>query len=121
MPDASFQMVATFFVLLLFLSETTALYANLARAAIQRRGARHARQIAMDAMAASIGHEISQPLTAMLANAEAGMRQLAKAEPDLNEVHATFAGYCRRRPADKRHHRRRPDDVQGKRPRPATA
>ena len=86
------QLAATFFVLLLFLSETTALYANLARASIQRRGARHARQIAMDAMAASIGHEISQPLTAILANAETGMRQLAKAEPDLNDVHATLAG-----------------------------
>ena len=49
-----------------FFPKTTALYANLARAAIQRRGARQARQIAMDAMAASIGHEINQPLTAVL-------------------------------------------------------
>ena len=65
----AFQLGATFIVLLLLLSETTALYANMARAAIQRRGARQARQIAMDAMAASIGHEIRQPLTALLAMA----------------------------------------------------
>jgi len=87
----NFELAATFLVLLLFLSETTALYASLARASLQRRGARHARQIAMDAMAASIGHEISQPLTAVLANAETGMRRLGKPEPDLNEVFAALA------------------------------
>jgi len=87
----TFQMTATFMVLLLFLSETTALYANLARAAIQRRGARQARQIAMDAMAASIGHEINQPLTAVIANGSAGLCQLTKAEPDLKEIHAIFS------------------------------
>lgn len=86
-----FEMVATYVVLLLFLSEQTALYANLARAAVQRRGARQARQIAMDAMAASLGHEIRQPLTAVLVNAEAGGRQLERAEPDLEEVHAAFS------------------------------
>jgi signal transduction histidine kinase len=86
----TFEMVAAFIVLVLFLSEKTALYANLARAAVQRRGARHARQIAMDAMAASLGHEIKQPLTAVLVNADAGMRQLRKPEPDLNDVLAAL-------------------------------
>jgi len=85
-----FQLQAVFVVLLLFLSETTALYANMARAAIERRGTRNARQIAMDAMAASIGHEIRQPLTAVIVNAEAGICQLKNAEPDLKEVHATL-------------------------------
>jgi signal transduction histidine kinase len=85
-----FEMVATCIVLLLFLSEQTGLYANLARAAVQRRGARHARQIAMDAMAASIGHEIKQPLTSVIVNADAGMRMLNKAEPDLKEVFAAL-------------------------------
>ena len=85
------QMAATFFVLLLFLSETTALYANLARATIQRRGARHARQIAMDAMAASIGHEIRQPLTALLTNVSAGLGEMSKAEPDMDEVHGALS------------------------------
>jgi signal transduction histidine kinase len=87
----TFQMAAVFFILLLFLSEATALYANLVRASIQRRGAHHTRQIAMDVMAASIGHEIKQPLTGLLINAEACIRQLRKAEPDLEEVHATFS------------------------------
>jgi signal transduction histidine kinase len=85
------HMAATFFILLLFLSETTMLYASLARATLQRRSARHARQIAMDVMAVSLGHEIRQPLTAVLANAETGMLLLGKAEPNLNEVRATLA------------------------------
>ena len=67
------QIMATYFVLLLLLSETTALYANMVRAAIQRRGARQLRQIAMDMMAASIGHEIRQPLAALILNGGAGL------------------------------------------------
>ncbi|HET7084660.1 MAG TPA: MASE4 domain-containing protein [Rhizomicrobium sp.] len=86
-----FQMAAIFVILLLLLSETTTLYANMARASMQRRGARQTRQIAMDAMAASIGHEIRQPLTALRANANAGLRQAGKAEPDMTEVRAIFS------------------------------
>jgi signal transduction histidine kinase len=86
-----FQIVATYTVLLALLSETTALYANMIRAAMLRRGARHSRQIAMDAMAVSIGHEINQPLMAVVTNAQAGMRQLRKAEPDLDEVQAALS------------------------------
>jgi signal transduction histidine kinase len=83
------QVAATYFVLLLLLSETTALYANMVRSAIQRRGARHSRQIAMDAMAASIGHEIKQPLTALIANGDAG-KLLTRNDPSLRDVHAIF-------------------------------
>jgi signal transduction histidine kinase len=86
----AFQIGASFIVLLLFLSENTALYANMARAAVQQRGARHARQIAVDAMAASIGHEIGQPLAAVITNADAGVRQAANVKPDMKEVCATF-------------------------------
>jgi signal transduction histidine kinase len=87
----TFQMASVFFVLLLFLSEATVLYANLARASIQMRGTYHARQIAMDVMAASIGHEIKQPLTGLLINAQACMRQLRVAEPDLEGIRATLS------------------------------
>jgi signal transduction histidine kinase len=80
------QMAATFVVLLLFLSETTTLYANMARTSIQRRGDKQARQVAMDAMAASIGHEIRQPLTAVLVNANACTRHLKNPEPNLEEA-----------------------------------
>ena len=87
----TFQATATFSILLLFLSETTALYANMVRASLQRRGARRSRQITMDAMAASIGHEIRQPLTALITNGNAGLRLVTKAEPDWKEVQAILS------------------------------
>jgi signal transduction histidine kinase len=87
----TFQVASIFFVLLLFLSETTALYASLARASVLRRGARDAQQIAMDVMAASLAHEIKQPLTAVLINAETGIRQLGVARPGLEDVRATLS------------------------------
>jgi signal transduction histidine kinase len=87
-----FGIAATFVVLLALLSETLALYANLAQSIIRRRGDRHARQIAMDAMAASIVHEIKQPLAAIISNANAGRRWLKRATPDLGEAHSSFDG-----------------------------
>jgi signal transduction histidine kinase len=87
----TFQLAATIIVLVVLLSETTALYANMVRESIQRRGARHSRQIAMDAMAASIGHEIKQPLMAIVANAGAGELLATMAEPDMKEVQTIFS------------------------------
>jgi signal transduction histidine kinase len=87
----TFQVVAIFTILLLLLSETTALYANMARAAIQRRGLRQARQLAMDATATAIGHEIKQPLTAIFANAEACTLRLKDPEPDLEALREAVA------------------------------
>jgi signal transduction histidine kinase len=81
-----YALIATILVLLLLLSETTILYANLARSVARRRGEREARQTAMDVMAASIVHEINQPLAAIVANGNAGLRWLARATPDLDEV-----------------------------------
>ena len=66
----SFGIAATFVVLLVLLSETLILYASLARSIMRQRNERNARQIAMDAMAASIAHEIRQPLAAMVINAK---------------------------------------------------
>ena len=85
-----FGIGSTFVVLLVLLSETLVLYASLAQSIIRRRGDRHARQIAMDAMAASIVHEIKQPLSAMVTNADVGRRWLEKATPDLNEARSAF-------------------------------
>jgi signal transduction histidine kinase len=86
-----FQLQAVFVVLLSLLSEQAALYASMARAAIERRGARHTREIAMDVMAASIGHEIKQPLAGLVINADAGLQQLRRAHPDIEALNATFA------------------------------
>ena len=49
-----------------------------------------ARLTAMGEMSASIAHEINQPLAAIVANGNAGLRWLANAAPDLDEVRATL-------------------------------
>ena len=81
-----FGIVATFVVLLVLLSETLVLYANLARSIIRQRNERQSRQIAMDAMAASIVHEIKQPLSAIETSAGAGLRWLNRPAPELDKV-----------------------------------
>jgi PAS domain S-box-containing protein len=48
------------------------------------------RLTAMGEMSASIAHEINQPLAAIVANGNAGLRWLANAAPDLDEVRATL-------------------------------
>jgi C4-dicarboxylate-specific signal transduction histidine kinase len=55
------------------------------------RASRHelaqvSRQTTMGAMTASIAHEVNQPLSAIVANANAGLRWLARGKPDLAEV-----------------------------------
>jgi two-component system NtrC family sensor kinase len=52
--------------------------------------ARVSRLTTMGAMTASIAHEINQPLAAIAANANAGLRWLSRATPDLEEVHAAL-------------------------------
>jgi signal transduction histidine kinase len=81
-----FALAASIVVLIVLLSETTTLYANLARSVLRQRGAREARQVAMDAMAASIAHEINQPLAAIALNGEAALHCLTGPRPDLEEV-----------------------------------
>jgi C4-dicarboxylate-specific signal transduction histidine kinase len=44
------------------------------------------RQTTMGAMTASIAHEINQPLAAIVTNGNIGLRWLARAEPDLDEI-----------------------------------
>jgi signal transduction histidine kinase len=70
----------------------------LARQAAERREreaqaqAAHAARVGtMGVFAASLVHELTQPLAASLANAETGVRLLAAREPDLDELRATLA------------------------------
>ncbi len=53
----------------------------------QREALAHVSRVStMGELTASIAHEINQPLTAILANAQAGSRFLNRPEPDLEEV-----------------------------------
>jgi C4-dicarboxylate-specific signal transduction histidine kinase len=56
----------------------------------QRELARVSRQITMGAMTASIAHEINQPLSAIVLNANAALRFLSRSEPDLSAVRAAL-------------------------------
>jgi signal transduction histidine kinase len=68
------------------LYETTTLYTQLVRALLARRLERDARLMTGDAISASIAHEVRQPLTGILANADAALRFLKRRNPDLDEV-----------------------------------
>src|SRR5258708_5699680 len=81
----AYALAASLIILLVLISETTMLYASLARSVMRQRGAREARQLAIDTMAASIAHEITQPLGAIVLNAEAGLLS-----PDLDEARAAL-------------------------------
>ena len=48
------------------------------------------RHMTMAAMVASIAHEVSQPLAAIILNANAGLRFLAKAKPDMDDARAAL-------------------------------
>jgi signal transduction histidine kinase len=78
-----YAFVAVFFVLLILLSETMALYAHLVNSALRRRSNREGRLIAMDTVAASIAHEVNQPITAMTFNTEAALVFLATSPPNV--------------------------------------
>jgi PAS domain S-box-containing protein len=58
--------------------------------AARRELAEVSRDTTMGAMTASIAHELRQPLGALINNANAGLRWLNRAEPDLDEVRAAL-------------------------------
>ncbi|KAA1014401.1 GHKL domain-containing protein [Paraburkholderia panacisoli] len=73
-------------VLFVLLYEITTLYAQLLRAVFAQRREREARLVTGEAVAATIAHEVRQPLSAMVTNADAGLRWLNRATPDLDET-----------------------------------
>jgi signal transduction histidine kinase len=52
--------------------------------------ARVTRLTTMGEMAASIAHEVNQPLAGIVANGHAGLRWLAKTPPDTDKIHAAL-------------------------------
>jgi signal transduction histidine kinase len=85
-----YALIATLFVLIVLLSEATTLYAHLARSVMRQRGEREARHIAMDAMAASIAHEVNQPLGAIALNSQSALLFLARTPPDIEQARAAL-------------------------------
>jgi signal transduction histidine kinase len=77
-------------LLFVLLYEITTLYARLLRALLAQRREREARLMTGDAVAATIAHEVKQPLSGMITNADAGLRWLDRSTPDLDEAKAAF-------------------------------
>lgn len=77
-------------VLLVLLSEATTVQDRLARSVMAERRARQSRLTAMEALSASIAHEVNQPLASMVTNASAGMRWLEREQPHIDEAKAAL-------------------------------
>jgi signal transduction histidine kinase len=77
-------------VLTVLLYEITSLYARLLGAVVGQRHEREARLLTGDAVAASIAHELRQPLTAMVTTADAGLRFLDRSLPNPDKAKAAF-------------------------------
>ena len=77
-------------VLTVLLYEITTLYGRLLGAVLGQRREREARLMTGDAVAASIAHELRQPLTAMVTTADAGLRFLDRSLPNLDKAKEAF-------------------------------
>jgi signal transduction histidine kinase len=67
-----------------------ALYSNLVYSTLRRRSNQEGRKIAMDAMAASVAHEVTQPIAAMTNNTHAALILLARTPPNIEEARAAL-------------------------------
>ena len=72
------------------MDETERVRANAAMHEAQAELARVARLTTLGELTASIAHEINQPLGAIVANGNAGLRWLDRATPDVDEARAAF-------------------------------
>jgi signal transduction histidine kinase len=81
-----FGFVASILVLFVLLHEIATLYAQLLSAVLAQRREREARLMTGDAVSASIAHEVKQPLTAIIASANAGLNWLDRVEPELDNA-----------------------------------
>ena len=85
-----FGVLSSCIVLIVLLYEIETLYARLLGAVLAQRREREARLMTGDAVAASIAHEVKQPLTAMVTSADAGFRFLDRPAPNLDRAKEAF-------------------------------
>src|SRR5262249_2379711 len=72
------------------LYEITTIYAQLLRAVFAEQREREVRLMTGDAVAAAIAHEVRQPLSAMITNAETAVRWLDRSMPNLDKATAAL-------------------------------
>lgn len=88
-------LISASMVLIVLLSETAMLYGRLARALMLERRTRDARLSEMEALSASIAHEVNQPIASMATNANAGLRWLERESPEALETKAALSRIVR--------------------------
>jgi signal transduction histidine kinase len=77
-------------ILFVLLYEITIVYARLIGAVRAQSRERGARLVTGDAVAATIAHEIKQPLAAIMTRAETGLRWLDRSLPELDRAREQF-------------------------------
>jgi signal transduction histidine kinase len=80
-----FSLVTSSIVLIVLLAETTLLYVHLARSNNLLQRERHNKLMSMEAMAASISHELNQPIGAALLNGESALMCLRTTPPEIDD------------------------------------
>lgn len=88
-------LISASMVLVVLLSETAMLYGRLARALTLERRIRDARLSEMEALSATIAHEVNQPVASMATNANAGLRWLERESPAAHETKAALSRIVR--------------------------
>jgi signal transduction histidine kinase len=81
-----FSLVTSVIILVVLLAEMTRLYARLARSNRALKRERENKLMNMEAMVASIRHEVKQPLTTIAAHAETAIELLGRVRPDIDEA-----------------------------------
>jgi signal transduction histidine kinase len=85
-----FGVLSSGLVLMVLLHEITTLYTRLLGAVRGQRHEREARLVTGNAVAATVAHEVKQPLSGIITSADAGLRFLNRSMPDLEEAKEAF-------------------------------
>jgi signal transduction histidine kinase len=85
-----YNLISGGLLLFVLLYEITALYGQLLRAILAQRREREARLMTGDAVAAAMAHEIKQPLSAMMGNADTAVLWLDRSMPDIDKAKAAL-------------------------------
>jgi signal transduction histidine kinase len=81
-----FSVITATAVLAVLLAQTTRLYGRLAHSNLELQRERTNKLMNLEAMVASISHELAQPLGAIVANGRAALNFSRQAPPNLDEV-----------------------------------
>ena len=85
-----FSLVTSTIILVLLLAEMMRAYAQLARSNAMLQSERNNKLMNLEAMVASISHEIRQPLAAIAVSGNAALRFLGRTPPNLEEVRSNL-------------------------------